>query len=221
MKKLLVFSVIFGLLISTAGLVFAGNGLQAQEEGAMFQLWDLAPAILGYGNTVGTAERTQAGDTNREGQAEHLFLYPKDPENNWEPIYDAEFGRAIFDLDCGEETNKLTMNLYAYMLEPTHWYYVELNDKCAEEWTVIDEWDASRRNRFYGQADSAGYVNIDFEWDIDSEIGCMEVNMKNADNVALLDPSTYGVTSEWIIGTGQGWDYVLYALDTIPNTCEE
>jgi len=39
--------------------------------------------------------------------------------------------------------------------------------------------------------------------------------MKNADWVALLEPSTHGVPSEWI-HTGQGWDYVLYGAITIP-----
>jgi len=43
----------------------------------------------------------------------------------------------------------------------------------------------------------------------------VESNVKNADNVALLEPSAYEVPEEWILGTRQAWNSVLYSEDTI------
>ena len=67
----------------------------------------------------------------------------------------------------------------------------------------------------YGQADAYGDVDILFSLSVADHTN-IEVNLKNADNVALLEPSHYGVPAEWILGTGQGWDYVLYGATTIP-----
>lgn len=58
-----------------------------------------------------------------------------------------------------------------------------------------------------------GDVEVTFSWSISSHTD-IEINMKNTDWVALLEPSMHGVPSEWIY-TGQGWDYVLYGATTI------
>lgn len=62
MKKILISTIILGMMI-TAGVIVAAEppfqeGPEAQRQN---QMWDLAPAVLGNGETVGTAERAGEG----------------------------------------------------------------------------------------------------------------------------------------------------------------
>lgn len=113
--KSLVLGMVLVVLLATAGLVFAA-GNQAQEEGGIWQLWDLAPANLDTGN----AERTQDGELNTEEQPEHLFLWEKNPDG-WTIIEDGAWGRLVYfsednpnnefafsgyELDTGTEDNE-------------------------------------------------------------------------------------------------------------------
>ena len=139
------------------------------------------------------------------------YLVAKD--ENWNPLPRSNnaFGKAKFSINDDE----LKMRLSAHKLIPDNWYMVEIIDWNID-WALSDVLSDDRYNRFYGQADEEGNVHISFTWDISgSDNDMLEINLKNADNVALLDPSTYGVPSEWIIGTGQGWDHVLYGTTTI------
>ncbi len=104
----------------------------------------------------------------------------------------------------------MTIHLVAHKLTAEKWYYVELVDKTSGGWVPFSD---DRFSHFYGQADGYGNVEVTFNWRINGHIN-IEVNLKNADWVALLEPSTYGVPSEWIY-TGQGWDYVLYGATKI------
>lgn len=104
----------------------------------------------------------------------------------------------------------LTASINAHNLIAGDWYLVEIVDKSAG-WNPISP---DNYASFYGQADADGNLKITVAQTVTSGM-TIEINMKNADNVALLEPSTYGVPSEWIIGTGQGWDYVLYGSTLI------
>ena len=134
-------------------------------------------------------------------------ILPK-PHNPW--------ADAKFDIDG----NMLTMRIKAHGLTPGDWYFVELVDK-SSGWNAIDKTfpsavgDADSYSQFYGQANHGGKVDISFSWDITGHDD-IEVNLKNADWVALLEPSEYGLPIEWI-NTGQGWGYVLYGAITIPT----
>jgi hypothetical protein len=80
--KSLVTGVVLVVLLATAGLVFAA-GNQAQEEEGIFQSWDTLGDAVMNGNT--------------DGQAEHLWLYKKDPIT-WVPDMseDATWGRLVY-----------------------------------------------------------------------------------------------------------------------------
>ena len=115
----------------------------------------------------------------------------------------------------------LDVVLNAKGLTPGNWYYAELAD-VSSGYNVIDKHspsqvgDADSYAQFYAQANGGGNIHRQFSWTGSIASGmAIEVNIKNADNVALLNPSTYGVPAEWILGTGQGWGYVLYSEDTI------
>ena len=134
------------------------------------------------------------------------YLVSKDA--NWNPLprSTSAFGMGKFSI----KGDTLTMRLVAHKLTAGNWYYVELVDK-SSGWEPFND---DRYSRFYGQADASGDVHISFSWDITGHSD-IEVNLKNADWVALLEPSTHGTPAEWIY-TGQGWDYVLYGATTIP-----
>ncbi len=149
-------------------------------------------------------------------------LVAKSGAPNWD-ILENPFGKAKYDVkpnlpfansQFNFRNGMLVMNVHAMGLTPGNWYYVEMNEKTAPTWTVIGDGVADSYNMFYGQANVNGVVNINFSWDVSGHDD-IEVNLKNADNVALLSPSTYGVPSEWILGTGQGWDYVLFGIALI------
>jgi len=115
----------------------------------------------------------------------------------------------------------LDVVLNAEGLVPGNWYYVELVD-VSSGYNPIDyhspaqAGDTCTFSQFYGQANGGGNVHIAFTWTGSITSGMViEVNLKNADNVALLSPSTVGVPAEWILGTGQGWNCVLYSEATI------
>lgn len=99
------------------------------------------------------------------------------------------------------------MSITAHKLTPGNWYFVEVVDKAGGGWVVISD---DRYADFYARANKNGRLDITIGVDIEGAE--VEVNIKNAENVALLNPSTYGVPVEWILGTGQGWEYVLYGM---------
>mgnify|MGYP000100085616 CR=1 FL=1 len=137
-----------------------------------------------------------------------IYLLVAKDTTTWEPLPRATnpFGMGKFSI----KDNTLTMHLVCHKLTPGDWYYVELVDK-SSGWSPFND---DRYSRFYGQADASGDANIIFSWNITSHSD-IEVNLKNADWVALLEPSAHGVPAEWIY-TGQGWDYILYGATTIP-----
>lgn len=134
------------------------------------------------------------------------YLVSKDASWNPLPRATSAFGMGKFS----KENGILTMHLVCHRLTPGDWYYVELVDKSSG----YNPFNDDRYSRFYGQADMYGDVDINFSWDTSGH-SSIEVNLKNADWVALLEPSTYGVPAEWIY-TGQGWGFVLYGATTIP-----
>ena len=138
-----------------------------------------------------------------------IYLLVAKDTTTWKPLPRATnpFGMGKFSIEEGT----LTMHLVAHKLTPGDWYYVELVDKTAGGWTPLND---DRYSQFYGQADASGDVDLTFSCNIGS-YGYVEVNLKNADWVALLEPSTHGIPAEWIY-TGQGWGYVLYGATTIP-----
>ena len=122
---------------------------------------------------------------------------------NWTvlPRSSNAFGMGKFSIEDGI----LTMKINAHKLTPLAWYYVEIVSK-DPSWTPIND---DRFSRFYGQAKEDGTLIIKFSWNV-SGYNDIEVNIKNADWVALLDPSDYGnEDGDWLY-TGQGWDFVLY-----------
>lgn len=141
----------------------------------------------------------------------HIYLVEKDPDT-WEIVEGGAWGKLKYSLDG----STLDVVLNAHGLVPGDWHLVELVDKDVDDtgWTVLSP---DNYSSFYGQADSDGNVNIAFSLDIGTAAD-IEVNLKNADNVALLEPSTGGVPEEWILGTGQGWGFVLYAEAQINDT---
>jgi len=159
-----------------------------------------------------TAPVSAAGPSGPAGKSNvgHINLVEKDAD--WNIIEDGAWGKARYILNG----STLDVVLNAHDLTPGDWYYVELVDKGSDgtDWAPIVGGNPDTYSMFYGQADSDGDVHISFSWSV--PIGAyVEVNMKNADWVALGDPSTYGnADNDWIY-TGQGWDHVLYAADTI------
>ena len=152
------------------------------------------------GPVLAKGKSGQAGKSN----VGHINLVEKDA--NWAVIRDA--GKLRYKLSG----TTLDVVLNAKGLVHGNWYLIELNDKNAATWTVISP---DNYNSFYAQANGGGNIHAAFSLTVASGMA-VEVNVKNADNVALLNPSTYGVPAEWILGTGQGWSYVLYSEDTIP-----
>lgn len=151
-------------------------------------------------------------DYNKKIDKGIYYLVAKD--GNWDPLPRSTnaFGKAKFSI----KDEMLTMRLTAHKLTPDNWYMVEIVDWNLD-WQQSNVLSDDRFSMFYGQADEEGNVHITFTWIISGSSNKMlEINLKNADNVALLDSSTYGVPNEWIIGTGQGWDHVLYGAATIP-----
>ena len=134
----------------------------------------------------------------------HINLVEKDA--NWDVVsYNGKLKYSISD-------DTLDVVLNAKGLVSGDWYLIELNDKNAAAWNVISP---DNCNSFYAQANGGGNIHAEFSCAVKSGM-VVEVNVKNAENVALLECSTYGVPAEWILGTGQGWTYMLYSEDTIP-----
>ena len=131
---------------------------------------------------------------------------PDTGDETWAIIRDA--GKLRYKLSG----TTLDVVLNAKGLVPGDWYYVELNDKNAANWTVISP---NNYSSFYAQANDDGNIHAAFSCAVTSGMA-VEANVKNAEWAALLEPSTIGVPSEWAGPTGQGWDYVLYSEDTIP-----
>ena len=169
----------------------------------------LIALVLGVAVAALLAGPALADPTDYDKKVSKGIYYLVSKDANWDPLprSTSAFGMGKFSI----KDDTLTMRLVAHKLTPGNWYYVELVDK-SSGWAPFND---DRCSRFYGQADASGNVKMTFSWDITGHRD-IEVNMKNADNVALLDPSTYGVPAEWILGTGQGWDYVLYGATTIP-----
>jgi hypothetical protein len=154
-------------------------------------------------------------DYDKKADKGIYYLVSKDTDT-WEvlPRETSAFGMAKFSIEDGE----LTMRLVAHKLAPGNWYMLELVEKDSGCGWIGPIGDTNRYSSFYGQADDEGNVKISVSWDV-TGYEYIEVNLKNADNVALHEPSAYGVPSEWILGTGQGWDHVLYGAATIPEQC--
>lgn len=207
------------LFLVSVGLIFVGCSKMSPTESSLLSD-DSAPMSLAKKGGV-------PSNIDKKVSKGIYYLVKKDNvgpdgipdtgDETWaiQPRSTNAFGMGKFSVELGI----LTMRLVAHKLTPGNWYYVELVD-LTSGWNPIDKhWpsqvgDADSYNRFYGQADNDGDVVISFSWNISGHNN-IEVNMKNADNVALLEPSTYGVPGEWILGTGQGWDYVLYGRTTI------
>lgn len=172
-------------------------------------------ALAVVGLILAVAVPAWADPTDYDKKADKGIYYLVSKDANWNPLprSTSAFGMGKFSIKNGT----LTMHLVVHKLTPGDWYYVELVEKDSDclGWNPVGD---DRYSRFYGQADAYGNVNMTFSWQIGSPTN-LEVNMKNADWVALLDPSAYGVPSEWIY-TGQGWDYVLYGATTVPNHCQ-
>ena len=140
-------------------------------------------------------------------------------DSNWDILpNEYGFGMGKFTVESGV----LTMRLTVHNLVAGNWYYVELVDVTAGGYNVLDKHypsevgDADSYSSFYGQANAEGDVHITFTWSVGTGI-LLEVNLKNADWVALENPSTYGnEDGDWIF-TEQGWGYVLYGATTIPT----
>jgi len=143
-----------------------------------------------------------------ESNVGHINIVEKDPVT-WEVIRDG--GKLTYKLSDGT----LDVVLNAKGLVPGDWYLAEVVDKGVDDsgWDVLSP---NNYSSFYGQANGGGNVHIAFSLDV-GDAADMEVNLKNADWVALLEPSTIGVPEEWIY-TGQGWDFVLYAEAQINDT---
>jgi hypothetical protein len=138
-----------------------------------------------------------------------------DTEDDWQCL-PPEYGTGTVTFSKIDDDEDY-FHVEASGLTADYWYYFELIDKgeCCDEWTVLGD---DLYGRFYGQADGDGDLEIEFTWEIDDH-EYIEVNVKNADWVAKLDPSDYGNEDDDWIYTGQGWDYVLYACSTVPLGC--
>lgn len=149
-----------------------------------------------------------AGPNGPAGKSDvgHVCIVAKDPVT-WEVLEDR--GKLTYKIS----DDILDVVLNAQELVPGNWYLVEVVDK-STGWNPISP---DNYSSFYAQANGGGNIHADFSCSVESGMD-VEVNVKNAENVALLEPSAYGVPEEWILGTGQGWDYVLYseALIAIP-----
>ena len=143
--KSLVLSMVLVVLLATAGLVFAA-GNQAQEEGALWQLWDLAPATQDVGNAP--VDEPQG---NTEEQPEHLFLWQKCPEGEPCPWVDSEelgaaWGRLVY-FSADNPNDEFAFS--GYKLDPN------------TEYELINFGTlASVQCMGTGTTDSEGYVNI-------------------------------------------------------------
>ena len=151
------------------------------------------------GPVLAKGKSGQAGKSN----VGHINLVEKDA--NWDIV--SYQGKLTYSISDGT----LDVVLNAKGLVPGDWYLIELNDKNAGSWTVISPNDYSS---FYAQANDEGNIHAAFSCTVASGMA-VEVNVKNAEWAALLEPSTIGVPSEWAGPTGQGWSYVLYSEDTI------
>lgn len=142
MKKILILSLVFGAVLAAVGIVIASDdGLQATEEGALWQLWDLTPAMQDAGNR--NAE-IQTGDTL--GQPEHFSLVAKDP-SNWTPIPDGAWGRMVY---FAEDNPNDEFVFGGYLLEPVTKYTLLTYGG----WSKIECMGTSE------VSDENGYVNI-------------------------------------------------------------
>jgi len=82
----------------------------------------------------------------------------------------------------GNDGNVMTMHLVAYKLTTGNLYYVKFVDKSLG-WNLFD---GDRYSSFYRKVDEYGDVEVTFSWSISSHTD-IEINMKNADWVALLE----------------------------------
>ena len=129
---------------------------------------------------------------------------PNTGDETWVVLRDA--GKFTYKLLSG---TMLDVVLNAKGLVPGDWYYVEVVDK--PTWTVLSP---NNYSSFYAQANGGGNIHAEFSCGVATGMA-VEVNVKNAEWAALLEPSTIGVPSEWVGPTGQGWGYVLYSEATI------
>jgi hypothetical protein len=113
--------------------------------------------------------------------------------------------------------------LNASGLVPGNWYYAQLIDKQGGGYVPVNEngdgvaGDNDCYAMFYDQANGGGNIHISFCTSMDIVSGQeLEINVKNAEWAALLNPSTPGTVAEWAGPTAQGWDAVLFSEATIP-----
>ncbi|MBW7995694.1 MAG: hypothetical protein FVQ81_03790 [Candidatus Glassbacteria bacterium] len=201
MRQALAFSLMISFLVILLGCQRDSNPLGVlSSEG---------PTLAGKGGGPVNYDNPKK-DLVKKASNGIYYLVSKDAAWQALPRGAGAFGMGKFSIENGT----LTMRLVAHRLTPGNYYTVELVDKTGGGWNPFSD---DRYSRFYGQADEDGNVKINFSWDISGHSN-IELNLKNADNVALLDPSTYGVPSEWILGTGQGWDSILFgATQLLPS----